>query len=62
MIDHFKNVMEEEDVEFVFNEEELLTVNITDAPADGWIIETLAKPCTVSHSITNIMLISVCST
>ena len=56
MIDHFKNVMEEEDVEFVFNEE-LLTVNITDAPDVGWIIETLAKPCTVSHSITKIMLI-----
>ena len=44
--------MEEEDVAFVFNEEELLTVKITDAPADGWIIETLAKPCTVSHSVT----------
>lgn len=41
--------MEEEEVEFVFNEEELLTVKIPDEP-DGWIIEPLAKPCTVSHS------------
>ena len=57
MIDHFKNVMEEEDVEFVFNEEELLTVKVTDAPADGWIIEPLAKPCTVSRSVTNILLL-----
>ena len=52
--------MEEEDVEFVFNEEELLTVKVTDAPDVGWIIEPLAKPCIVSYSITNIMLISVC--
>ena len=60
MIDHFKNVMEEDDKEFVYNEEEVLTVKIPDAPADGWIIEPSAVPCTVSHSITNIMLISVC--
>ena len=42
--------MEEEDKEFVFDKEEL-TVKINDAQDAGWIIEPLAKPCTVSHSV-----------
>lgn len=60
MIDHFKNAMEEDDKEFVYNEEEVLTVNITDAPTDGWIIEPSAEPCIVSQSTTNIMLLYKC--